>query len=383
MSWPNLAHYVVLLWFLSSQTALSWGERGHDIITQIACKILQEKYKGLQELTQPFVLRCEMLGHLSNIPDIYWRSLPKKATKGADSSHYIDLDYAQPNPSLKNFSTNIVQNFLSARKSCEVIEKKDGCKSLAADEMMDKIGTAPWRTNQLASLLKAKFSEISQIEHHFNEKKGAFPKNQLENLVNQALVYAGLLSHFVGDLAQPLHTTKNYDGIETGQGGGHAFFESMVLGSYDFSLEQEAYEYALKNKPNEKLIHSLLNEIGTQGDAWQPLNWIIAFSLESFALVDEVLAIDKKFALRKPSQTTPHKRLGERAPPEDLRGPYRSLLVERLASGADMLAFFWYQAWAQGGKPNMKDFSSYKYMFMPDFIEINYIPKNITGKKRK
>ena len=44
--------------------------------------------------------------------------------------------------------------------------------------------------------------------------------------------YAGDLAHYVGDASQPLHSTENYDGQFTGNGGIHSRYESTFIGEY-------------------------------------------------------------------------------------------------------------------------------------------------------
>jgi len=51
------------------------------------------------------------------------------------------------------------------------------------------------------------------------EHGAAKEKEKFIEAVNQALLYGGIMSHFVGDLAEPHHTSANYDGWLTGQGG--------------------------------------------------------------------------------------------------------------------------------------------------------------------
>lgn len=45
----------------------------------------------------------------------------------------------------------------------------------------------------------------------------------------QVALEAAILSHYVADLSVPLHTTLNYDGLETGQGGIHDRWEIGLL----------------------------------------------------------------------------------------------------------------------------------------------------------
>ena len=48
---------------------------------------------------------------------------------------------------------------------------------------------------------------------------------------------AGVMAHYIGDLSQPLHDTKNYDGQLTGQPGIHAFFETTNIDANDHNAE--------------------------------------------------------------------------------------------------------------------------------------------------
>lgn len=74
-------------------------------------------------------------------------------------------------------------------------------------------GTAPWRIKQLYDLAVK-----------------AFKKKDYAT----GLQMAGTMSHYIGDLSQPLHVSKNYDGQnETGNPGIHKFFESTNIEAAD------------------------------------------------------------------------------------------------------------------------------------------------------
>ena len=47
--------------------------------------------------------------------------------------------------------------------------------------------------------------------------------------MKQALQNVGVLSHYVGDISQPLHVSENYDGQMTGNKGIHQFFETTII----------------------------------------------------------------------------------------------------------------------------------------------------------
>jgi hypothetical protein len=66
---------------------------------------------------------------------------------------------------------------------------------------------------------------------------------------------AGAMSHYVGDLSQPLHVSKNYDGQETGDVGIHHFFETANLESSNHdSLTNDVTSMALNLLNNQNFL---------------------------------------------------------------------------------------------------------------------------------
>ena len=69
-------------------------------------------------------------------------------------------------------------------------------------------GTGPWRIMQLYRMAVDAFKS--------GDNKAA-------------LEYAGAMSHYIGDLSQPLHVSENYDGQKTGNTGIHSWFETQNI----------------------------------------------------------------------------------------------------------------------------------------------------------
>ncbi|MBC7457391.1 MAG: hypothetical protein H7235_03875, partial [Bdellovibrionaceae bacterium] len=72
-----------------------------------------------------------------------------------------------------------------------------------------KNGTAPWRIRQMYDLALQAFKAHD---------------------MKMGLEYIGTMTHYIGDLSQPLHVSENYDGVMTGDKGIHAFFETTNIG---------------------------------------------------------------------------------------------------------------------------------------------------------
>ncbi|MCE3010976.1 MAG: hypothetical protein LW875_10230 [Proteobacteria bacterium] len=65
--------------------AWAWGGKGHHTVCQAATALVQEK-----ELKEFLSKRPHIMGHLCNIPDIYWKSLGSEPNKVGNPTHYID-----------------------------------------------------------------------------------------------------------------------------------------------------------------------------------------------------------------------------------------------------------------------------------------------------
>ena len=106
-----------------------------------------------------------------------------------------------------------------------------------------------------------------------------------------------------------------------------------------------------------------------------PVALTVALALDSRGRLDAANAIDRKFALLKPSGVgSDGKRLAaERRDPSELRLRLHDLIVERLATAAEVLANLWLLAWEDAGKPDFKGYRSFAYPVAPEFIAPDYL----------
>jgi len=86
----------------------AWGELGHHLVARTAAKLVafhpillehkgkKEHQKAVASFVEVFRTRAIQQGHLSNIPDIYWRNLESKWKKDGnllgDPTHYLNAD---------------------------------------------------------------------------------------------------------------------------------------------------------------------------------------------------------------------------------------------------------------------------------------------------
>lgn len=171
---------------LSPHLANAWGKLGHQTVATLAAQLVQNKYSF-------WTANASGMGTLTNVPDANWK-IGAQAPR-EKPNHWFQLDYY----------TNDPLNFKFPRSYPTAV------KTYKEDVVIAN-GTAPWRIKQLYDLAVK-----------------AFKKKDYAT----GLQMAGTMSHYIGDLSQPLHVSKNYDGNETGNPGIHKFFESTNIEAAD------------------------------------------------------------------------------------------------------------------------------------------------------
>ncbi len=195
--------------FAYSTNAFGWGAKGHQIVASVGASLA---FQG----SDFWQANQESLQQLSTVPDRLW-----KATHSADESpmHWFQADaYNQ------DIGPGALAHF---PKSYETAIRDIGI------DVITQNGTAPWRIRQLYQLT-------------LNAVKNGDPQ--------LAVTFAGVLSHYLGDLSQPLHVSKNYDGAQTGQTGIHHFFESENIQDQE-AISQLVFIEAQKLLQNPAFVH--------------------------------------------------------------------------------------------------------------------------------
>jgi hypothetical protein len=352
----------VWILMLSSTQAWAWGERGHDAIARVATRLIaQDKDPEVAAWGALLQKKENMLGHLANVPDIVWRSAGPEVEAANAPSHFVDLDYILPeNGKLK--AKDAPQDFEAFKKAlainCKRSQHELSCAPGATEaDKINKAGHAPFRVQRLSQELSRMLADVKRLE--------ADPKSKAEDreaLINQSLLHAGILAHFIADLANPHHTSADYDGWHSEQGGLHSYFESEQVDAQNLDLEQEMLDAALIKQPAKRIFSSRKDPLLM---AWE-------LTLDSHVRLHALHETDRKYSLLKKSDSKLRKK-AERKPSQQVANAYRSLLVERLSVGADALAAVWVAAWDAAGRPKLQGYRSYYYPVKPDFIPLGYV----------
>lgn len=191
----RLLPLVAVLLLASAGPADAWGFEVHRFIMDRAIALLPAELRPLFERHRAVVIERSI------DPDT-WRTA---GFASENPNHFLNLDwkgYGQyPFAELPRDYTAAVARFGRAR--------------------IEENGTVPWRVE----------------EYHGNLRRALEAYRHPTALRRfEVLFFAAALAHYISDALVPFHATVNFDGQETGQGGIHARFESVLFERYRAEL---------------------------------------------------------------------------------------------------------------------------------------------------
>jgi hypothetical protein len=290
---PSALALAGLICFLAQpQAARAWGNGGHRLVNKLGASTLPPS-------VPPF-LRSEAavneIEYLGPEPD-RWRSPAEPELNAAQAlEHFIDMESADALGPLP-------------RRRIEF-----EAKVFAAGERPEKIGLQPWETTEVWQRLKAALREYRALEAAHKDTRG---------VEAAAIFYAGWLGHYVGDGAQPLHTTIQYNGWVGPNPNGYTTEHTIHWQFEGPFVDANLREPEVRAKMTEpKLI---------DGDMFDSY---VAYLRQSKTHVEQVYQLEKAGGF-----------VGAGTPES------REFTAERLAAGASMLRDMIYTAWADSGNP--------------------------------
>jgi len=369
---------VLSLGLTQSSKAFAWGELGHRQIAKIAVKVAQDRYKN-PELSSVFLSNAESLAALSLVPDNQWKGgQPKEVIQTLSPAHFLDIEYLAPQKiDPKTIPFKINDAFELMVKLCPIsgLNIKLNCEEKTSiDKILGASGSLPWRIGQMSELLIASFRQVKALQ----DKNASHEEIQTE--VNRVILYSGILAHFVGDLTQPLHITKNYDGGFSDQKGVHSYFETKLINAQPHGFDRQAYDYAMSAKPAEAILsQAALATKRIDLNAWQPVESSFMLGLEANSQMNKVLDLDRKYAIiesRGEKDSENNRSLqgdfqflskknssgvdmaAARRSPDEIASKFNEILVQRIGIASDFLARIWHNAWVKAGSPNLSRYTT-------------------------
>lgn len=180
------------------------------------------------------------------------------------------------------------------------------------------------------------------VPYHILWMKGKLVEAFRSRHRDSILFYAADLGHYIADANVPLHTTTNYDGQLTHQRGLHSLWESIVP---DLELEH----YNLFSGKKAKYLADPAAAI------WQAVR-------RAHVLVNEVLETERQASAAFTDSTKfriqiRNNREVKTFTPEFAKAYSRQLgnmVNDQLRYAASLIADFWYTAWVDAGKPDLR-----------------------------
>ncbi|AZZ35690.1 hypothetical protein CIK05_02365 [Bdellovibrio sp. qaytius] len=345
----------------SAQNAMAWGGRGHHTICSAAVHLVQSKPLKDFLLNKPHVM-----GHLCNIPDIYWKGLTADQRKHGDPGHFIDVEVL--GLAIKDVPTDykaIVEKYTGK----ENMEKRNSrIQSVPAE-----LGSNWWRADQFYRLALKQAEEVAMLPAPANSKEEQNEDLPYNKAFYSMFVNMGLMGHFVGDNSQPFHTTSDYDGYQSNHGGIHGYYEEACVALFGADLEDRIVKKAASLKKATFMDKKLS----------------VVERMRALAVISngEVKAVLKADPMTAPSTFKIEKGISlksaaKRQPPEVGQKKFDKLIVEEMARSAVLLASFWDKIYTEAGSPELKGYKSYKYPFTPDFVMPDYYDTKVEDEAK-
>jgi hypothetical protein len=317
------ALYALFATFLVSHV-FGWDYEGHRAVNLTALASLPTEFPVF---TKAPVAR-ERIAFLAGEPD-RWRNvadLPFKHVSSAD--HFIDFEDFETHgltpdtvSDLRHIFTS--QIFLARAAHPERFPAIDPEKN--KDRTRELIGYLPWTIVESYGRLKSAFSYLKTFE----ENGGT--ADEIANAEANVIYLMGVMGHFVGDGAQPLHTTRYYNGWFGENPHGYTVdrkFHSWIDGGFlarSGGLNQSQLEQQVK--PALRLA-TVAGPSGRDPIFDHAMNYLVAQS----AFVEPLYALEKAGKL-KPEN------------PESKEG--KTFLENQIVTAGHMLGCLWLTAWQE------------------------------------
>jgi len=273
-----------------------WAGEGHALVVRAAVQRLPGEV--------PRFLRKAgaRLVYLASEPD-RWRGREEPSLGTFAPDHFLDMerlprDFVFPPTRFEYYK--------------DLYERRGKMSAETRDLLLpEAVGTQPYAAIEAFDRLKLSFRSYRQLK----------AAHRATGPVELAIVfYAGLLSHYVADAAQPLHTTVNYNGWVEANPRGYRNtpdFHGQVDGAFVQGIA----------------LGSVTRLVRAPTPLPDPFSAYVSYLRASFGRMERLYQLEQAGGF------------GERRP----EGP--QFILERLAAGSQMLVDLWLTAWRESVVP--------------------------------
>lgn len=329
---------LVVFTALFPKNGYSWGPRGHALICEAAIHLIKDK--GLKRY---LMSKAQGLIYLCNVPDSYWKNI--KGTESGYSTHFFE-------PDVIGISLESIPLQFSEFEKMSV-----GKTNILNGEIIrsasQELGSLWWRADQFARL---------SLDAGKRAVKSGIPHKEDDDIY-QMWVMMGLLGHFVGDNAQPFHTTGDYDGWQKDHGGIHGYYESDIVNELPYDFMASIIRYSPKARKELKLTKD--------SSSIEAMKLLSSLSYKDINLVYSLDPIIKKSSVLR-ERGMEIKTYAERKPAAEAVNKLEPLLIKHLSRGATLLADQWEKIFFNSGKPSIEKDKSYRFPHQFEFIAPDY-----------
>jgi len=297
----RFAAAAILLPVLMVQQGLAWGPDGHIMINWLAGENLPAEIPAF--LRTPAAFRT--LSYYGLEPD-RWRSPTEPELNAAQApEHYILLDLADLAGPLPHRRYDYIRALAAAQ-----------AKHPDLDLTPEHVGLQPYVTTEVYERLQSAFRDYRAL---------VAAKGDTKPVEAEILFYAGWLGHYVGDGAQPLHTSIHIDGWVGPNPNGYSTGKHI-----HWFFENDYVSANIKSRDVAPLVAAAKPE-ELKGDIFDAY---VAYLRHSNTFVEKTYQLEKSGAFT-----------GAGAPEG------KAFTDERLAAGAIELRNLIYTAWVRSATP--------------------------------
>jgi hypothetical protein len=312
------------LLFSGSVIVHAWDYEGHRMVNQVALASLPPDFPAWAKTPA----NAERIAFLAGEPDRWRNSRQALLQQYNGVDHYIDLeqlaDAGIATDTLTPFRYDFVEQFAAGRAAHpDKFPAPD--PKINQDHSREWPGFLPWAISEYYAKLRSAFSYLKALEANGRP-------DEVENARANLIYMMGVMGHYVGDGAQPLHATIHHHGW-VGDNPAHYSTSTKIHGLIDGGF----IAYA-KIRPAElmPLVRPAAKLPTTEReDGRDPVFVaIVDYLLESERRVEPLYRLEQKggFALQGP-------------PSEE----GRKFIDAQLVRGGEMLGALWVTAWRQSG----------------------------------
>ncbi|HEX2862896.1 MAG TPA: hypothetical protein VHN79_14710 [Lacunisphaera sp.] len=323
---------VVAPLFLAA-TVSAWDYHGHRTVNQLALAALPADFPAFVKEA----VAAERIAFLAGEPD-RWRNVDPWLKQNGPSwtDHFLDVEQlewagldARAVPSLR---LDFAVAFAAGRAAhADRFPKIDPARNI--DGVRQWPGFLPWSLTEWVHKLRSAFAVLKAFE-----EMGGTPA-EIANARANVVYTMGILGHYVGDCAQPLHTTEHYNGWTgpnprdyTTWRGMHSWVDSGLIAKAGITLDTL--------RPRVKTPKAFV--LGPRADGRDAafvivLDWFLA----QHAQVEPLYQLEKAGKLSNEQE----KKERDRQFPGSVDPEGRAFVEGQLLRGGEMLAALWLTAW--------------------------------------